>query len=277
MDANVSQGDIDEVVLVGGMTRMPLVQEVVSEFFKKQPAKNINPDEVVAMGAAIQADELIHQGQQHILLDVTPLDLGIAVHGGKFYTITPKNTTIPCSNSTVFTTSENNQTSLRIVVLQGEHTQANDNQVLAEFTFSGIRPAPAGQVDIEITFDVDADGIVNVTARDLETQKEHIVSVSRSSNLTQDEIDGMKRDNAAYYAAEANDVELRNALARLKTNAASLRRLAQTSALPDSVASHALSLIQKANDAIEKGNDLSAVRKVSAGIENALELIEQTT
>lgn len=277
MDANVSQGDIDEVVLVGGMTRMPLVQEVVSEFFKKQPAKNINPDEVVAMGAAIQADELIHQGQQHILLDVTPLDLGIAVHGGKFYTITPKNTTIPCSNSTVFTTSENNQTSLRIVVLQGEHTQANDNQVLAEFTFSGIRPAPAGQVDIEITFDVDADGIVNVTARDLETQKEHIVSVSRSSNLTQDEIDGMKRDNAAYYAAEANDVELRNALARLKTNAASLRRLAQMSALPDSVASHALSLIQKANDAIEKGNDLSAVRKVSAGIENALELIEQTT
>ena len=277
MDANVSQSDIDEVVLVGGMTRMPLVQSAVSEFFQKPPAKNINPDEVVAMGAAIQADELIHGGQEHILLDVTPLDLGIAIHGGQFYVITPKNTTIPCSNSTVFTTSENNQTSLRIVVLQGEHTQANDNQVLAEFTFSGIRRAPAGQVDIEITFDVDADGIVNVTARDLETQKEHNVSISRSSNLTQDEIDAMKLENNAYFESEANDVALRNDIARLKSRVSSLKMLTQSVSLPDSIASHANSLMTKANDAMAQGNDASTIKKLSSDIDKAIDLIEQTT
>lgn len=277
MDANVSQSDIDEVVLVGGMTRMPLVQEAVSEFFQKQPAKNINPDEVVAMGAAIQADELIHQGQQHILLDVTPLDLGIAIHGGKFHVITPKNTTIPCSNSTVFTTSFDNQTSLRIVVLQGEQKEANDNQVLAEFTFSGIRPAPAGEVDIEITFDVDADGIVNVTARDRETHKEHVVSIARTSNLTQDEIDAMKRDNAEYNVSASNDVEIRNAAAHLKSTTATLSSLIQSVSLPTSIETHAQTLLSKAKDAVAKANDVGVMKKLSSDIENAIELIRQTT
>ncbi len=276
MDANVTQNDIDEVVLVGGMTRMPLVQMAVSEFFHTNPAKNINPDEVVAIGAAIQADELLHQGMQHILLDVTPLDLGIAVHGGNFFVITPKNTTIPCSNSTVFTTSFDNQTSLKIVVLQGEHTVANDNQVLAEFTFSGIRPAPAGEVDVEITFDVDADGIVNVTARDLETQKEHVVSISRSSNLTQEEIDRMFKENADYLASEKLGEEARNVAAHLKNDVQALRTLVQTHSLPDSISSYVLTLIKKATSAMESPDDPQMLKVLSNDIENAIHLIEES-
>lgn len=273
MDANVTQSDIDEVVLVGGMTRMPLVQMAVSEFFHTTPAKNINPDEVVAIGAAIQADELLHQGMKHILLDVTPLDLGIAVHGGNFYVITPKNTTIPCSNSTVFTTSFANQTSLKIVVLQGEQAAASDNQVLAEFTFSGIRPAPAGEVDIEITFDVDADGIVNVTARDLETKKEHVVSVSRSSNLTAEEIERMYQDNADYLASEKIGEESRNSRVHLKNLLHDLQNLVRSQSLPDSIASYAQTLVKKGNAALDDAYDPDTIRQVTFDIENALNLI----
>ena len=276
MDANVTQNDIDEVVLVGGMTRMPLVQMAVSEFFHTTPAKNINPDEVVAIGAAIQADELLHQGMQHILLDVTPLDLGIAVHGGGFYVITPKNTTIPCSNTTVFTTSFDNQTSLKIVVLQGEHTAASENQVLAEFTFSDIRPAPAGQVDIEITFDVDADGIVNVTARDLETQKEHVVSISRSSKLTPEEIERMYQENADYLANEKVGEEARNSSAHLKNQIQALRDLVQAHTLPDSINNYAQTLIKKATEAAESPDDPQMLKMLTDDIANALNLIKES-
>ena len=277
MDANVTQEDIDEVVLVGGMTRMPLVQLAVSEFFQTQPAKNINPDEVVAVGAAIQADELLHQGMEHILLDVTPLDLGIAIHGGNFHVITPKNTTIPCSNSTVFTTSFDNQTSLRIVVLQGEHTAAADNQVLAEFTFSGIRPAKAGEVDIEISFDVDADGIVNVTARDLETKKEHNVTVSRSSNLTSEEIADMMRENEDYFASEKIGEESRNVISHLKIVMQQLRDLVQNkTSLPDPISSYGMTLLKRAGEALEKPDDLQYLKNVTGDLEGAIELIKNS-
>ncbi|MBQ1925328.1 MAG: molecular chaperone DnaK [Proteobacteria bacterium] len=276
MDANITQDDIDEVVLVGGMTRMPLVQEAVSQFFRKQPAKNINPDEVVAMGAAIQADELLHQGQQHILLDVTPLDLGLAIHGGKFHVIINKNTTIPCSNTTVFTTSFDNQTSLRIVVLQGEHTLAADNQVLAEFTFSGIRPAPAGTVDIEITFDVDADGIVNVIARDLETKQEHVVSIERSSNLTDEEIQRMAQENADYLVSEKQGDQMRNALAKLRSRMEKLQKLMSSRDIPDALAGYVTALLVRASDAIGQPKDLRHVETVINDLEKAARLIEET-
>lgn len=276
MDANITQDDIDEVVLVGGMTRMPLVQEAVSQFFRKQPAKNINPDEVVAMGAAIQADELLHQGQQHILLDVTPLDLGLAIHGGKFHVIINKNTTIPCSNTTVFTTSFDNQTSLRIVVLQGEHTLAADNQVLAEFTFSGIRPAPAGTVDIEITFDVDADGIVNVIARDLETKQEHVVSIERSSNLTDEEIQRMAQENADYLVSEKQGDQMRNALAKLRSRMEKLQKLMSSRDIPDALAGYVTALLVRASDAIGQPKDLRHVENVTNDLEKAARLIEET-
>lgn len=276
MDANVTQDDIDEVVLVGGMTRMPLIQAAVSEFFRTKPAKNINPDEVVAAGAAIQADELLHQGMQHILLDVTPLDLGIAIHGGNFHVITPKNTTIPCANTTVFTTSFDNQTSLRIIVLQGEASAAADNQVLAEFTFSGIRPAPAGTVDIEITFDVDADGIVKVTACDLETKKEHQVTVERSSNLTPEEIEAMMRDNAEYLASQKSADEARNVSGRLKNKMAELREMIQTKTLPDSISTYALKLLKSAADALETPDDVKQMNVICNDISNTIDLITES-
>ena len=275
MDANVTQRDIDEVVLVGGMTRMPLVQQAVGEFFQLQPAKNINPDEVVAVGAAIQADELLHQGMEHILLDVTPLDLGIAIHGGGFHVITPKNTTVPCSDTTVFTTSFDNQTSLRIVVLQGEHTEAADNQVLAEFTFSGIRPAPAGQADIEITFDIDADGIVNVTARDPETHKEHNVTVARSSNLTSEEIERMSKENADYLVSEKQNEEARNAVASIKHLKQQISELLdKKDDLPEAISSYARTLLKRADDAIENPDDLHYIKNVANDLEGAGTLIK---
>lgn len=275
MNANVTQNDIDEVVLVGGMTRMPLVQRAVAEFFHKQPAKNINPDEVVAVGAAIQADGLIHQGQKHILLDVTPLDLGIAVHGGKFHVITPKNTTIPCTNSVVFTTSFDNQTSLRIVVLQGEQQQAAENQRLAEFTFSGIRPGPAGSVDIQIKFDVDPDGIVNVTAKDLQTQHEHFVTVSRSSNLTPEEIEQMTKDNADYLAAEKMSADLKQAVEYLKLSLKSLRDLNATANLPAPIANFTRNLLQRGDDLVKSPDTVVNVNRMTDDINNAISLINE--
>ena len=276
INANVTQNDIDEVVLVGGMTRMPLVQQAVAEFFHKQPAKNINPDEVVAIGAAIQADGLINQTQEHILLDVTPLDLGIAVHGGGFHVITPKNTTIPCSNSVVFTTSFDNQTSLRIVVLQGEHQSASENQRLAEFTFSGIRPGPAGAVDIQITFDVDADGIVKVTAKDLETQHEHFVTVTRSSNLTPDEIAQMTKDNADYLVAEKMSADLKQAVEFLKLSLKSLQQLVNSNSLPIPIASFTKNLMSRGEELVKAPTTIEAVNQMTTDIENAISLMNES-
>ena len=268
-DANVTVDDIDEVVLVGGMTRMPLIQMAVTEFFHKDPARNINPDEVVAMGAAIQADALIHQSEaSHILLDITPLDLGIAVHGGRFHCIIPKNTTIPCSNSTVFTTSVDNQTFLRIVVLQGEKEKACDNQVLAQFTFSGIEPAPAGSIDIEITFDIDADGIVNVTARDLKTHKEHHVKVDRSSHLTDDEISAMARENAQYLAIEKMPTTSRNMCLNVQSRMQRLSDLAQRSGDSFNI-KRAEELRQRVDECLEHPENSSLLRNIEIEIDNA--------
>ena len=273
MDAKVSQNEIDEVVLVGGMTRMPLVQMAVSEFFHTQPAKNINPDEVVAIGAAIQADQLIHQGQQHILLDVTPLDLGIAIHGGKFHVITPKNTTIPCANSTIFTTTFDNQTSLRIVVLQGEHKLAAENQVLAEFTFTGIEPKPAGAIDIEITFDVDADGIVKVKARDLATQKEHQVTIERSSNLTDDEIRRMMNENADYLVSEKFGADTGKACQQLRSLVEELKSLQQSKSLPDPIAGYANKLVERAEKLLQNPDNPNDIAQAIQDADNAISLI----
>ncbi len=271
-EANMTVDDIDEIVLVGGMTRMPLIGMAVSEFFQKQPARNINPDEVVAMGAAIQANSLVNGEESHILLDVTPLDLGIAIHGGRFHTIIPRNTTIPCSNSTVFTTSFDNQEQLRIVVLQGEREKACDNQMLAQFTFSGIERAPAGAVDVEITFDIDADGIVNVTARDLRTQKEHHVKVDRSSQLTDDEIQAMAADNALYLDLEKLPVETRDMCIQLRARLKLLSDKAQQANDPFCI-NRAADLVRKTNSILQHPEDTAAVASLADEIDAALEFL----
>jgi molecular chaperone DnaK len=193
-DANINAGAVGEIVLVGGSIRIPFVQKVVSDFFGKEPHKGINPDEVVAVGAAIQGAVLAGEVRDVLLLDVTPLSLGIETLGNVMTTITARNTTIPTRKSQVFSTAEDSQTSVEIHVLQGERPMARDNRTLARFILDGIPPAPRGIPQVEVTFDLDADGILHVAAKDLATQKEQKIRVEASSGLAKDQVDKMVRE-----------------------------------------------------------------------------------
>jgi len=190
-DARLGKTEIDEVLLVGGMTRMPKIQQVVAEFFERDPSKGVHPDEVVALGAAIQGSALLDEKQEMILLDVTPHALGIMTHGNYFEELIPQNTTVPTHRTKIFTTSRDNQTAVKILVMQGEHENAEENELLGEFILTGLRRAPKGQVEIEVTFEINADGIVSVRAKDLETSLEQSIQVTATSGLTRDEIKTM--------------------------------------------------------------------------------------
>ena len=212
-DAGLKPEDINAVVLVGGMTRMPKVQEIVERIFKKEPRRGVNPDEVVAVGAAIQAGVLGGEVKDVLLLDVTPLSLGIETLGGVFTKIIERNTTIPVSKSQIFTTAADNQTTVEVHVLQGERPMARDNVSLGRFQLTGIPPAPRGVPQIEVKFDIDADGILHVSAKDLATNKEQTITIKASSGLSKEDIDRMIRE-AELHAEEdrrrQEEVEVRN-------------------------------------------------------------------
>jgi len=260
-DAGLSAAEINEVVLVGGMTRMPKVQEVVKQLFGKEPHKGVNPDEVVAMGAAIQAGVLQGDVKDVLLLDVTPLSLGIETLGGVFTRLIDRNTTIPTKKSQVFSTAEDGQTAVTIRVFQGEREMAADNKVLGQFDLVGIPPAPRGVPQIEVTFDIDANGIVNVSAKDKGTGKEQQIRIQASGGLSEADIQKMVKDAEAHAA----DDKKRRALAEAKNQAdalvhateKSLKEYGEKVSAGDRTAiENALSDLKEA----AKGEDVSAIQ-----------------
>jgi molecular chaperone DnaK len=214
--AAMATGELDEVLLVGGQTRTPLVQQKVEEYFQKPVSKGINPDEVVALGASLQGQALVDEGMEMLLLDVTPMSLGIATVGGSVSVLISKNTTIPTQKSHSFSTVHDNQSAVKIVALQGESQRASENQLLGEFLLSGIRPAPKGVPDIDVTFSIDADGIVNVKARDGDTGKEQSITVAMSGGLSDADLQRMIDERVGYQIQQKQEESAQELIYKLE-------------------------------------------------------------
>jgi molecular chaperone DnaK len=224
-DAKLDVDEIEDVILVGGMTRMPAIQKSVTDFFQREPNKSVHPDEVVALGAAIQGAALVEDKHEMILLDVTPHALGIMTFGSYFEELIPQNTTVPTSRTKIFTTSRDNQTAVKILVMQGESKKADENELLGEFILTGLRRAPKGHVEIEVTFEINTDGIVSVHAKDLETGQAQSIQVTATSGLTQDEIKNMMESAKDYMVERRADEEFESARQQAETLMAEIERL----------------------------------------------------
>ena len=241
-DAGLKPSDVDEVVLVGGSTRMPRVQQVVKEYFGKEPHKGVNPDEVVAIGAAIQGGVLAGDVKDLLLLDVTPLSVGIETLGGVMTVLIPRNTTIPSKKSEIFSTATDSQTSVEVHVLQGERSMAGDNRTLGRFHLTGLPPAPRGLPQVEVSFDIDANGIVSVTAKDKATGKEQTITISGASGLNKDEVNRMVKEAEAQAADDAKkreEVEARNKAEAEAHQAEQAAKAAQNAPKPETAAAAA--------------------------------------
>jgi len=273
-DAGITAKDIDEVVLVGGMTRMPKVIQLVREFFGKEPHKGVNPDEVVAVGAAIQGGVLKGEVKDVLLLDVTPLTLGIETLGGVFTRLIERNTTIPTKKSQIFSTAADGQTAVTINVLQGEREMAADNKSLGHFDLVGIPPAPRGVPQIEVTFDIDANGIVHVGAKDLATQKEQSIRITASSGLNKDEIEKMVKDAQAHAAEDKKKRELVEVRNEADNRIYGIEKL--LSEHGDKISEEDRNKIKEEIEATRKameGNDLDAIRTATQNLIRASQKI----
>ncbi|MCB9526481.1 MAG: molecular chaperone DnaK [Myxococcales bacterium] len=271
---------VDDVLLVGGMTRMPLVQEKVREFFGKDPLKGVHPDEVVATGAAIQGAALLHDHQSVLLLDVTPMSLGIMIAGGLFSVLIGANTTVPCSKSHIFTTVRDNQTSVKIMVFQGEHKQAAKNDLLGEFILTGLRPASKGEVEIEVTFDINADGIVSVSAKNLETGQEQAITVTATSGLTEEEIRRMARENQDHMVDVRKGEELEQArqdvqriIADVERVFPRVREVLAGSDFGTDALHKASTVLDRAAEAVE-GEDVTELRTAGEALNRTLNMFK---
>jgi molecular chaperone DnaK len=267
-DAGLKPSEIDEVVLVGGTTRSPKIQQLVKEYFGKEPHKGVNPDEVVAIGAAIQGGVLKGEVKDVLLLDVTPLSLGIETLGGVMTTLIPRNTTIPTRKSETFSTATDNQTSVEVHVMQGERQFARDNRTLGRFHLVGLPPAPRGVPQIEVAFDIDANGIVNVTAKDIATGKEQKITVSGSSGLNKDDVDRMVKDAAAHEADDKARRELIDERNQADSLAYSVEKTVNENR--DRLPSIEVGTVESAIAAVRgavKGDNLQAIRTTRGELE----------
>ncbi len=268
-DAGLKPANVDEVVLVGGSTRMPRVQQVVKEYFGKEPHKGVNPDEVVAIGAAVQGGVLAGEVKDVLLLDVTPLSLGIETLGGVTTVLIPRNTTIPTKKSEVFSTATDNQTSVEVHVLQGERSMARDNRTLGRFHLTGLPPAQRGLPQIEVTFDIDANGIVNVTAKDKATGKEQAITISGASGLNKDEVERLVKDAQAHAADDAGRRETIDARNQADALIYSVEKtFTENKAKLGGEAAQVESALAKAKDAV-KGDDKDAITAATNDLQKA--------
>jgi L1 cell adhesion molecule like protein len=269
-DAKLQNSDLQEVILVGGMTRMPKVQETVEKLFNRKPYKGVNPDEVVAMGAAIQGGVLKGDVKDVLLLDLTPLSLGIETLGGVFTRLINRNTTIPTKKSQVFSTAADNQTQVSIKVLQGEREMAADNKMLGQFDLVGIPPAPRGVPQVEVTFDINADGIVNVSAKDKATGKEQAITIQSSGGLSKDEIENMVRNAEANAEADKKRKELVEAKNAAETVIHSVEKSVDQfkTQVDASIIDACKTAVQGLRDAISK-DDINAIREATTAAQQA--------